>query len=164
MCGSIARARDPEETITYQVGDLSKPLPQYENYFDLVTSHMVLNDVYDYRGFVSTLGSVIKDHGRLVLSMNNPYSFVIRKQVADYFDSGYSAQYRGMSAAGVKVSFFHRTLEDYITAFRDHEFWLDSFSDIPHTISSDNALVPKGSQFPYFTILSFIKRAESRQL
>jgi len=41
----MARARDPKETITYRVGDLSEPWPQYEGRFDLVASHMVLNDV-----------------------------------------------------------------------------------------------------------------------
>ncbi|MBT4500605.1 MAG: methyltransferase domain-containing protein [Gemmatimonadetes bacterium] len=159
----MARAKDLEGTINYQVEDLSKSLPQYENHFDLVASNMVLNDIYDYQGFASTLNAVTKDLSRLVLSMNNPYSFVIRKQVGDYFDSGYSALYRGMAAEGLKVSFFHRTLEDYITAFRNNGFLLDNFADIPHTISSDNALVPMGSQFPYFSILSFIKCGESKQ-
>jgi len=154
----IARSKDPDGSIDYRVGDLSEPHPEYEDTFDVVGSDLVLNDVPDYRGFAATLGSATKTEGRLVLSLNNPYSYVIRKQVEDYFNSGYAAQYRGMSAAGLKVYFFHRTLEDYITAFGDNGFLLRSLADISHTIASDNALLPAGSRFPYFMILSFIKQ------
>src|SRR5712692_2851636 len=82
----IARAKDAEGTIIYQVADLSKPLPEYQNHFDLIVSHLVLNDVYDYRGFLTTLGSVARPGGRLVLSLNNPYSYVVRSHITNYFD------------------------------------------------------------------------------
>ena len=98
--------------------------------FDAIASHMVLNDVPHCGGFVRTLAASLKPGGRAVLSMNNPYSYVIRKQVPDYFESGYSAQYRGMAAAGLKVYFYHRTLQDYVTAFRQAGFntvmWYDA--------------------------------------
>ncbi len=48
----------------------------YQRRFDLLVSHLVLNDVYDYQGFLTTLGTVTKGGGRLVLSMNNPYSYI----------------------------------------------------------------------------------------
>src|SRR5215469_9298198 len=48
----IAYAKHPEGTITYQVANLSQPLPAYKQHFDLVVSHLVLNDVYDYQGFL----------------------------------------------------------------------------------------------------------------
>lgn len=71
----IARAKDPEGTIAYQVADLSQPLHAHQNRFDLIVSQLVLNDVYDYRGFLTTLGSVARPGGHLVLSLNNPYSY-----------------------------------------------------------------------------------------
>src|SRR5437763_15148810 len=48
----LARAKDPEGTITYQSADLSQPLPAYAHHFDLIVSHLVLNDVNDYQGFL----------------------------------------------------------------------------------------------------------------
>src|SRR5690349_17452556 len=48
----IARTKELADQITYQVTDLSQPHPEYQNHFDLVTSFFVLNDVYDYRGFL----------------------------------------------------------------------------------------------------------------
>src|SRR5258706_1408502 len=84
----IARGKDPQGRITYLTADLSQPQPACSDHFDLVASHLVLNDVFDYRGFLNTLGSVAKSGGRLVLSMNNPYSFVVRSHITDYFESG----------------------------------------------------------------------------
>src|SRR5579859_3786355 len=110
----IARAKDPEGRISYQVADLSQPLPVYQNHFDLIASHLVLNDVYDYRGFLTTLGAVAKPGGYLVLSLNNPYSYVVRGHITNYFESGKAFPYRGMAEEGVKVHFYQRTLEEYL--------------------------------------------------
>ena len=53
----IARSKEPKGIIDYQVYDLSKPFPEYEDHFDLAVCNLVLNDVLDYVGFVSTLGA-----------------------------------------------------------------------------------------------------------
>ena len=157
----LARANNPKAVMDYQVHDLSKPLPQYTQFFDLVVSNLVLNDVYDYRSFASTLGAVTKVGGRLVLSMNNPYSAVMREKVTNYFDSGVSIQYQGLASVGVKVYFFHRTLEEYITAFRDAGFLLRSLSDVgpkEEMMRSDSPIAQKYHHFPFFMILEFIKQ------
>jgi 2-polyprenyl-3-methyl-5-hydroxy-6-metoxy-1,4-benzoquinol methylase len=157
----MARTKAHGDSIEYLVADLSEPRSEYARTFDAVGGDFVLNDVPDYRGFISTLGSVTKPGGRAVLSMNNPYSYVTRKQVQDYFDSGFSDQYRGMSEAGLKVFFYHRTLQEYISAFVANGFMLCGLLDVPHTIARDNALLPAGSRFPYFMILSFVKQRET---
>jgi 2-polyprenyl-3-methyl-5-hydroxy-6-metoxy-1,4-benzoquinol methylase len=115
----LAQGSSSSGMIEYLVHDLSKPLPQYVHHFDLVVSNLVLNDVRDHVGFAHTLGNVLKRMGRLVLSMNNPYSAVMRNKVENYFGSGKAAQYEGLASKGVQVFFFHRTFEEYVTAFRD---------------------------------------------
>lgn len=157
----IACARDPDGTIAYQVVNLSQPQPAYANRFDLAVSHLVLNDVYDYQGFLTTLGVMVKSGGRLVLSMNSPYSFVIRGHVTNYFDSGKVFSYRGMAEAGVKVHFYQRTLEEYIDAFVAAGFQLRRLIDVPtpegtFTRRADT-LIPIGHQFPLFMILSLVR-------
>jgi len=112
----IARAKDPAGSIVYQVADLSQPLPAYQSHFDLIASHLVLNDVYDYQGFLTTLGAVAKPGGHLVLSLNTPYSYVVRGHITNYFESGKAFPYRGMAEAGVKVHFYQRTLMVGFTA------------------------------------------------
>lgn len=158
----MARAKDPEGNITYQVADLSQPLPAYQDHFDLIASFFVFNDVSDYRGFLTTLGSVLKRAGRLVFFMNNPYSLVVRGHITDYFAaSGQAFPYRGMTEEGVRVHFYHRTLEEYLDASSASGFQLERLVDVPTPEGSfkrrDDTLIPPGYHFPFFTILSLIK-------
>lgn len=157
----IARAKDPDGTISYQVADLSQPQPAYAGRFDLAVSHLALNDVHDYQGFLTTLGTMIKSGGRLVLSMNSPYSYVIRGHVANYFDSGKAFSYRGMAEEGVKVHFYQRTLEEYIDACVAAGFQLRRLIDVPTPEGTfkrrNDTLLPMGRQFPFFMILSLVR-------
>lgn len=156
----VARAKDLEGKINYQVVDLSQPQPAYQNCFDLIASFLVINDVYDYRGFITTLSTVVKPGGRLVLVMNNPYSFAVRGHIKNYFDSGGAFPYRGMAEQGVKVHFYHRTLEEYLDAFLSAGFQLRRLVDIPAPEGSftrrSDTLLP-AYHFPFFMILSFTK-------
>lgn len=157
----IAQAKDPEGQIAYQVADLSQPLPAYREHFDLIVSHFVLNDVADYRGFVTTLGAVAKRGARLICSLNNPYSFVVRGHLTDYFDSGKAFPYRGMAAEGVKVHFYQRTLGEYLDAFLSAGFQVQRLIDIPTPEGTfkrqPGILIPEGVHFPFFMLLSFSK-------
>ncbi|GLV54428.1 methyltransferase [Dictyobacter sp. S3.2.2.5] len=158
----MARLKDPNRTITYQVADLSQPLPAYQDHFDLIASFFVLNDVSDYRGFLATLGSVLKRAGRLVLFMNNPYSIMIRGYITDYFAASDQAfPSRGLAEQGVKVHFYHRTLQDYLDASFTAGLQLQQLVDVPtpegNFTRREDTLIPEGYHFPFFTILSFIK-------
>ena len=158
----IARSKDEEDKIDFRVHDLSQPMPQFTGHFDLVVSNLVLNDVPDYMRFISTLGSVVRSGGRVVLSMNNPYSAVPREKVDHYFDSGTSIVYWGIYASsGIKVFYYHRTLEDYIAAFRDSGFLLKSLSDVCPTeemLHADPGLRERWYRFPVFMVLEFVKQ------
>ena len=158
----IARSKDQEGKIAYQVADLCKSLPGYQEHFDLVASYFVLNDVYDYQGFLKTLAAVTKQGGRLVVFMNTPYSYVVRNHITDYFaDAGKAFSYRGMSEAGVKVHFYHRTLEEYLNASLAAGWHLQRLVDVPTPEGTfkrrNDTLIPEGHHFPFFLILSFVK-------
>jgi len=156
----VARSKDTKNLIDFRVADLSQPLPEFQDHFDLVVSNLVLNDVCDYQGFISTLGKVTRAGGRVVLSMNSPYSAVRREKTENYFDSGTSVLYTGLSAVGIKVYFFHRTMEEYITAFRDCGFLLKSLSDVrppENALQSGDPRAQKHYHFPVFMVLEFVK-------
>ena len=151
----LGRSKDLENAINYRVHDLSTPLPDLENSFDLVASHLVLNDVPDYVGFVRTLSTVCRDGGRAVLSMNNPYSAVPREKVPGYFATGESVIYQGMVQAGVEVYYYHRTMEEYIDVFRKHGFLLRALKDIS---PDDDALNREHwNTIPFLMVLEFVK-------
>ena len=158
----LARAKDSDGKITYQVADLCQPLPEYQQHFDLVASFFVLNDVYDYRGFLTTLANALKIGGRAVFFLNNPYSLVVRGHLTEYFaDSGKAFSYRGMAEAGVKVHFYHRTLQEYLDAATSAGFVLERLVDVPTPEGTfkrrPDTLIPVGYHFPFFMILSFVK-------
>jgi SAM-dependent methyltransferase len=157
----MARAKTSEGTITYQVADLSQPLPAYHQHFDLSASFFVLNDVADYRGFLSTLGSVIKRGGRAVFFLNNPYSMVLRGQVTNYFDSGKAFPYLGMAEAGVHVYYYQRTLQEYLDACFSAGLHLQRLVDVPTPegffTRTSATLLPIGYRFPFCMILSLVK-------
>jgi 2-polyprenyl-3-methyl-5-hydroxy-6-metoxy-1,4-benzoquinol methylase len=155
----LARAQDPLGHVTYAVRDLSQGLPHVDP-FDLVVSNLVLNDVYDYRGYLATLGAVTKAGGRLVISMNNPYSAVLREKAASYFDSGSATLYQGLSKAGVRVYYFHRTMEDYVRAFRSAGFLARSLADIrvtPEMPLPASPTLDLQYRFPFIMVLELVK-------
>jgi 2-polyprenyl-3-methyl-5-hydroxy-6-metoxy-1,4-benzoquinol methylase len=157
----LAHAKDPAGTIDYCVADLSQPLTECTASFDLVASHFVLNDVEDYRGFLATLGAVARPGARVVLSLNNPYSFVVRGHIRDYFDTDRPVSYRGMAQQGVAVHFYQRTLEQYLDACSDAGLSLRKLVDVPTPEGSflrqSGILIPEGYHFPFFTILHLKK-------
>jgi len=158
----IARERDPDGLIDFRVADLSQSLAGYERHFDAAASRLVLNDVADYQGFIATLATVLKPGGRLVVAMNNPYSYVVRKHVPDYFDSGTAFPYRGMAMEGIKVHFYQRTLQEYLDAFLGQRFQLTKLVDLATIVNNSHAphldtLLPEGYRFPYFMTMSFVK-------
>jgi SAM-dependent methyltransferase len=157
----LARAKDPDGTITYHVADLSQPLPAYHQHFDLSASFFALNDVADYRGFLSTVGSVVEPGGRAVFFLNNPYSMVLRGQVTNYFDSGTAFPYLGMAEAGVHVSYYQRTLQEYLDACFAAGLHLQRLVDVPTPegffTRTSATLLPIGYHFPFCMILSLVK-------
>jgi SAM-dependent methyltransferase len=158
---ALARARDPGRRITYQIADLSAPLPELLAHFEAVASYMVLNDVENYRGFATTLAQVLKAGGRAVLAFNNPYAYVLRKRIASsYFASG-TTHPCGLAAAGIEVSFYHRTLSEYLDAFLDAGLQLTKLMDVDHpdiaAVRGTDGSLSEGDELPRFMILAFAK-------
>ena len=92
----------------------------------------MLNDVEDHRGFARTVAAALKPGGRAVLGFNNPYDYVTRKgHGTAYFATGV-AYPCGLSSVGVPVSFYHRTLPEYLDAFLDAGLRLTKIVDVDH--------------------------------
>jgi SAM-dependent methyltransferase len=140
--------------ITYRVGDLSAAHPEFAGRFEAVASYFVLNDVEDHRGFARTVADALKPGGRAVLGFNNPYDYVTRKgHGTAYFATGV-AYPCGLSSVGVPVSFYHRTLPEYLDAFLDAGLRLTKIVDVDHPgIAARRARgeeLPPGEQLPRF--------------
>jgi 2-polyprenyl-3-methyl-5-hydroxy-6-metoxy-1,4-benzoquinol methylase len=152
----MARRRDQVGAVDYRIADLSRPLPELAERFDVVASYMALNDVADYRGFAATLAAVAKPGARVALAFNNPYSFLVRGEghVTDYFASGGRGIYGGMSShLGGTVRYYHRTLEEYLDAFLAAGLRLVKLADVAHR----PAPPPGDCRFPFIMVLAFDK-------
>jgi 2-polyprenyl-3-methyl-5-hydroxy-6-metoxy-1,4-benzoquinol methylase len=156
-----ARERDTTGAITYEVHDLSRPLPQYRGAFDMVISNLVLNDVPDYEGFIATVGDVLKPRGRAVLNINNPYSAVLRQKVESYFDSETAVHY-GFGP----VFYYHHTMEEYMAAFSQAGLLLRRHYDTRMTeemvaqlpaANREFPWYPYYHRFPFTVVLDFVK-------
>jgi 2-polyprenyl-3-methyl-5-hydroxy-6-metoxy-1,4-benzoquinol methylase len=157
----LARGRDLAGRITYRVADLSVPQPDYVECFDAVASYFVLNDVEEHRGFAETLGQALKPGGRAVFGFNNPYDYFRRRRLpGGYFASGVSHPC-GLSSVGVNVSFYHRTLAEYVDAFLAAGLHLTKIVDVDHpSIAARRAAgetLPEGEELPRFMVLGFAK-------
>ena len=155
---AMAKARDTDGQIDYRVCDLSQPVPELEGRFDVVVSNYVLNDVPDYKGFVQTIASATRPGGRLVLSMNNPYSAVLRGKAESYFESGTSVLYHGMANVGIKVYYYHRTMTEYITAFRENGLLLRTLVDLaPQGVNSPDDPRSRWHEVPFLVVIELVK-------
>ncbi len=153
----IGRGKDPEGQIDFRVADLSQPLPDFESRFDLAVSNYVLNDVPDYKGFIRTLASVTQQGGRMVFSLNNPYSAVFWEKASSYFESGTSVLYRGMANAGVEVYTYHRTMTEYIDAFRENGLLLRTLVDLPPNMDAPDNLRSRWHNVPFLIVIELVK-------
>jgi len=155
----LARLRDPDGTIDYRVADLSEPLPGESASFDAVASLLALNDVDDYRGFIAGLANLLKPGGRLVVAFNSPYGAVVRRHVADYFDTGAKSPYAGLWARGIKTYMRHRTMEEYLDAFLGAGLRLTKLADVQEHgfVAEQGTILAEGGRFPRFVLLAFVK-------
>ena len=156
-----ARQRDPDRTVEYRVADLCERQPDLDGRFDAVASFFVLNDVEEHQGFAATLGRALRPGGRAVLAFNNPYYYVMSKQIgAAYFKSG-SAYPVGLATRGIKVSFYHRTLAEYLDAFLAAGLRFQRMVDVDHpNVAAKRAggeLLTDLESIPRFMVLAFAK-------
>jgi hypothetical protein len=67
-----------------------------------------------------------------------------------------------MADLGVKVHFYQRTMQDYLDASFAAGFPLQRLVDVPTPEGSfkrrKETLLPEGYHFPFFTILSLVKK------
>ena len=81
---------------------------------------------------------------------------MVRAHVTDYFASGAVGVYGGLWEQGVKVRYYHRTLEEYLDAFLAAGFQLAKLADVPDRPGLPWPL-PTIYRFPRFMVLAFDK-------
>lgn len=158
---ALAGQKPAASPITYLSADLCARQPGLDGRFDAIASFFVLNDVEDHRGFAETLARALRSGGRAVLGFNNPYDYVLRRgRGSAYFTTG-DAYPCGLRSVGVPVSFYHRTLPQYLDAFLDAGLHLTRIVDVDHPAMAARRAsgeeIALGEQLPRFMVLAFAK-------
>ena len=133
------------QDITFLEADLTLGLPTYRSRFDLVVADAVLDGVADHTGLLRTVGDALKPGGRLLLSLNNPYSAVKRGKLETYFASGSVSRVFGKERVCFEAPYVHRTFENFVTAFRHNGFLLRTLEDVrpdPQDTAPPHTAVP----------------------
>ena len=151
----IARG-SPHADVEYLVHDLTKPLPGQP--FDLVVSELVINDLADYTAYVATVSRALRGGGRCVMTLNNPYSAVLRNKVPDYYRSGWTIEYQGLASVGVHAVYHHRTMAELVEAFSAHGLPITGMSDLrPLSDFFDEEFRSRYSRVPFLMLLELTK-------
>lgn len=80
--------------------------------------------------------------------------------VSDYFfDSGNTVLYGDMAKPGVNVHYYHRTLEEFISVFRNNGLLLRTLRDVQPTqkMRAENHPQAKWIRMPFLMVLEFMK-------
>jgi len=88
-----AKQKSLNENHKFLVADASKKLPLKENYFDLVTIILALQNIKDTKGVVENAYRHLKSSGRFLIVLNHPI-FRIPRQSSWGVDSKSKLQYR----------------------------------------------------------------------
>jgi ubiquinone/menaquinone biosynthesis C-methylase UbiE len=130
---AVAKAKHATQKVQFIVGDVEDFSPP-KNCVDVVTARMVLHYVADIDTALARVAQCLGTSGRLVLSVVHPvitsnetaYPGPRTTWIVDrYFESGP----RQRSWFGSTVTWYHRTIEQYITALQRAGFRLKSLSE-----------------------------------
>jgi ubiquinone/menaquinone biosynthesis C-methylase UbiE len=143
----IRFARERDGDIEFAVADLLQPLDFASESFDAIVSAGVLMSLPRLDTFLTESMRILKRGGQFVISVNHP-------AFADPTMMMYQPSWRrwlGKPIVGVAFTYFtghgtrgngrrfplyHRTIEEYVDAFRDSGFLLDRLTE-PHQLAKD---------------------------
>jgi ubiquinone/menaquinone biosynthesis C-methylase UbiE len=140
----IAFAKERAPRLEFRVADLMEPLDFPDRSFDAVVCAGVLMSLPQLDTFLSESRRVLKPQGVLLIAVHHPafsnptmtfrqsfWDRMLRRPVQgvafSYYDRG------GTAAAPGSWPFHHRTIEEYVDAFRQHAFQIDRITE-PHEI------------------------------
>ena len=164
----FARERDPD--MEFKVVDLLGGLDFEDLSFDAVVSSGVLMSLPQLDTFLSESFRILKNQGLLSISVNHPafsnptmrlyqpmWAKLLRRPIAglaySYFETS-----TGSSDANA-WPLYHRTIEEYVDAFRKHGFQIDRITephDLPKEILAKNN-VEYATRLPRFIFFKLMK-------
>lgn len=137
----IARQRLGAE-VDLRVADLGEPLPYPDDSFDDVIGSLVLHYLEDWTAPLAELHRVLKPGGRLILSLNHPYAYMLNHPKADYFATTEFSDEFTFAGQEATLTYWHRLLPAITSAFTEAGFDIASVSEPPYDPDTPLELIP----------------------
>ncbi|MFI9842815.1 class I SAM-dependent methyltransferase [Nonomuraea sp. NPDC051941] len=118
-----------------QVADLASPLPFPDEAFDDVIASLVLHYLEDWGPTLAELRRVLRPGGRLLISIDHPFSVVLFQHMAGkrpkYFETRSRTEEWVMGGQTVQMRFWNRPLHAMTEAFTAAGFRISVISEPP---------------------------------
>ncbi|UBU18933.1 class I SAM-dependent methyltransferase [Nonomuraea gerenzanensis] len=118
-----------------QVADLAGPLPFPDEAFDDVIASLVLHYLEDWGPTLAELRRVLRPGGRLLISIDHPFSVVLFQHMAGkrpkYFETRSRTEEWVMGGQTVQMKFWNRPLHAMTEAFAAAGFRISVISEPP---------------------------------
>ncbi|MFG2076329.1 class I SAM-dependent methyltransferase [Nonomuraea maritima] len=119
-----------------QVADLADPLPFPDDTFDDVVASLVLHYLEDWGPTLAELRRVLKPGGRLLASVDHPFSITLWQHKAGekpkYFETRNRTEEWTMGGQTTQMSFWDRPLHAMTDAFTSAGFRITTISEPPY--------------------------------
>ena len=165
---TYARERDPD--IDFQMADLLDRLDFANESMDAIVSLGVLMSLPQLDTFLSESCRILKKQGVLVISVHHPafcnptmrldrpfWARWLRRPVV-----GRTFSYFAKGSGAESWPLYHRTIEEYVDAFRRHGFQIDRITephDLPEEILERDRNVEYATRLPRFIVFKLVSPA-----
>jgi len=151
---------EAKSNLSFQQQDITKPMSFDDASFDVVISKMVLQYVPTISTFTKESFRILKKDGKLIVIVDHPFNtqFYYAQQIVgkpnqkytelkDYFNKNEQTK---LSLWGkIELTWYPRTVSDYIQAFIKEKFILSEMRELPEVVN--------GIPVPRILILQFSK-------
>ncbi len=147
--------------LSFQQQDVTEKMPFKDGSFDSITSKMVLQYVEDLQMFADESFRILRKSGHLIIAVDHPFNtqfyFAQKlagstnpkyKSLSHYFDR--NEQTKRSLWGKVDLSWYPKTIADYIMPFIDKGFYLNTIEELSEE--------KKGTPIPRVLILDFLKK------
>ncbi|MDX6291564.1 MAG: hypothetical protein QOH50_639 [Kribbellaceae bacterium] len=142
---------------TLLAADLTKPLPFADGEFDDVVASLVLHYFRDWAEPLAELRRVLKQRGRLILSVNHPIVYRVVYPEADYFAITQHAEEHTFNGQTTKLTYWHRPLHVMTDAFNRADFRVSVISEPPFSTETPRDLLPPNLRDQSLSLLHLLR-------
>lgn len=137
---AIAR-RKLGPSVDLRVEELGAELPYSNESFDCVAASLVLHYLEDWGPALAELHRVLRQRGRLVLSVHHPFVYRLMFPERDYFATAEWTSTSTFMGTDAELTYWHRPLHAMTSAFAEAGFEVVTLDEPPISANTPRRLI-----------------------